>query len=572
MSNQNRDVGPSQGGGTASTDDATVRVENPQADWAVAPTHVLTADVADSQLCADGIDSDDHKGVALRPGYRLLEYTIESVLGSGGFGITYLAHDNNLQAKVAIKEYLPNDLAVRASGQTVYAKTDADAGDYRQGLARFLSETRTLATFRHSSIVRVLRFFEANNTAYMVMDYERGQSLRTWMQSNGDGLTEARLMEMFIPLLDGLAVVHARGVLHRDIKPANIVVRVDDGSLVLLDFGAAREISAGASRSLTSIITPGYAPLEQYHSHGRQGPWTDIYAFAAVLYWVVTGRRAQEAPMRARMDTMPTAQELARGRYSESLLRAIDWGLAPDDATRPQSAEEFKAALCGQMPIPAENASPEMAPREHAPPAAMPARRRSGLAVLATAAVVAVGAAGWMLSRLPIMKDQPVSEVTASPSGQDAAAATARAGQDAVVSVPEPTSEPEKPGASASLSKAAAQAEGVSAAAAQPPGMSSAPPAELQGPAPQAGQRRAGPGIAPPLPTQAVVQENQPVRTRVPPEVLKARLKAMVQDARARREAMFERPEAEVPAGLATPPSSTRSAGSPGDRADARRR
>lgn len=571
MSNQDRDVGPSQGDRAASTDDATVRVANSQATVVVPSAHALATGVADSRLSAAVIDIDDRQGVALRPGYRLLEYTIESVLGSGGFGITYLAHDNNLQAKVAIKEYLPNDLAVRASGQTVYAKTDADAYDYRQGLARFLSETRTLATFRHPSIVRVLRFFEANNTAYMVMDYERGESLRNWMQSNGDGLTEARLMAMFVPLLDGLAVVHARGVLHRDIKPANIVVRDEDGSLVLLDFGAAREISAGASRSLTSIITPGYAPLEQYHSHGRQGPWTDIYAFAAVLYWVVTGRRTAEAPMRARMDTMPRAQELARGRYSDSLLRAVDWGLAPDDATRPQTAEEFKSALCGQLPVPLENASPGgMHSERAAPAAATRARRRSGLVVLATAALVAVGAAGWALSRLPIMKDRPVSQVSASASGQDSAASAARAGQHAVMSAPETTTESKKAEAPASPSKAAAQAEAVSAAAAKPSGVSSAPPAESQRPAQQAGKWRAEPATAPSRPAQAAAQQTQPVRSRVPPAVLKARLKAMVRDARARREAMFEKPEAEVPAGLSTPPPSRQHADTQRARADAR--
>lgn len=563
MSNQDRDVGPSQGDRAASTDDATVRVANSQATVVVPLAHALATGVADSQFSAAMNDSDDRQGIALRPGYRLLEYTIESVLGSGGFGITYLAHDNNLQAKVAIKEYLPNDLAVRTSGQTVYAKTDADAYDYRQGLARFLSETRTLATFRHPSIVRVLRFFEANNTAYMVMDYERGESLRNWMQSNGDGLTEARLMAMFVPLLDGLAVVHARGVLHRDIKPANIVVRDEDGSLVLLDFGAAREISAGASRSLTSIITPGYAPLEQYHSHGRQGPWTDIYAFAAVLYWVVTGRRTAEAPMRARMDTMPSAQELARGRYSDGLLRAVDWGLAPDDATRPQSAEEFRAALCGQLPVPLENASPG-GTGERAAPAATPVRRRSALVVLVTVAMVAVGAAGWTLSRMPIMKDRLSSQVSAA----DSATSTARAGQHAVTPVPESTTEPGKQSVPASPSKAAAQTEAVSAAAAKPSGVSSSPPAELQRPAQQADQWRAEPRTAPPPPAQTVVQ-NQPARTRIPPAVLKARLKAMVRDARARREAMFEKPEAEVPAGLSTP-SSRQHGDTPGGRADAR--
>ena len=235
--------------------------------------------------------------VALPPGYALHEYTIEAVLGSGGFGITYLASDNNLRCKVAIKEYLPNDLAVRTGGQTVCARTESDTHGYRIGLDGFLAESRVLASFRHSNIVRVTRFFEANNTAYMVMDYEKGEPLRDWIKQHSP-IEESQLLRMFIPLLEGLDVVHKARVLHRDIKPANIYVREEDGSLVLLDFGAARYTSSGDSRSLTSIVTPGYAPFEQYHTHGAQGPWSDLYALGGVLYWLVTGEKPLEAPSR----------------------------------------------------------------------------------------------------------------------------------------------------------------------------------------------------------------------------------------------------------------------------------
>ncbi len=289
--------------------------------------------------------------VALPAGYSLHEFTIESVLGCGGFGITYLVRDNNLQCRAAIKEYLPNDLAVRSSGQTVCARTESDTHGYRIGLDGFLAESRVLASFRHPNIVRVTRFFEANNTAYMVMDYEKGEPLRDWLKQHGP-IPEAQLLKMFLPLLEGLDVVHRARVLHRDIKPANIYVREEDGSLVLLDFGAARYASSGDSRSLTSIVTPGFAPLEQYHKHGAQGPWSDLYALGGVLYWAVTGEKPLEAPSRVRSDAMPSAVSLAKGRYSGHLLRAIDWALTPDEADRPKSVSQFKAVLTGEVAAP----------------------------------------------------------------------------------------------------------------------------------------------------------------------------------------------------------------------------
>lgn len=289
--------------------------------------------------------------VALPPGYSLHEFTIEAVLGCGGFGITYLVRDNNLQCQAAIKEYLPNDLAVRTGGQTVCARTESDTHGYRIGLDGFLAESRVLASFRHPNIVRVTRFFEANNTAYMVMDYEKGEPLRDWIKQHGP-ISEAQLLKMFLPLLEGLDVVHRARVLHRDIKPANIYVREEDGSLVLLDFGAARYASSGDSRSLTSIVTPGYAPFEQYHTHGAQGPWSDLYALGGVLYWAVTGEKPLEAPSRVRSDAMPSAVSLAKGRYSERLLRAIDWALTPDEADRPKSVSQLKAVLTGEVAAP----------------------------------------------------------------------------------------------------------------------------------------------------------------------------------------------------------------------------
>lgn len=356
-----------------------------------------------------------HNHVALPVGYELNEYTIEAVLGSGGFGITYLARDNNLQCQVAIKEYLPTDLAVRTAGRTVCARTEAETHGYRIGLERFLAEARVLASFRHRNIVRVTRFFEANNTAYMVMDYERGLPLRDWVKQHAEP-DETQLLKMFLPLLDGLEVVHRAGVVHRDIKPANIYVREEDGSLVLLDFGAARYASTMDSRSLTTMVTPGFAPLEQYHTHGAQGPWSDLYAFGGVLYWMVTGEKPLEAPSRARQDSMPAALALAGGRYSERLLRAIDWALTPDEADRPKSVSQLRAALTG------EAAAPPAAGRARSGEGRLPVRRAL---LLAAAACAVLAVAGFVLYPKGRPPAEPASPAAAPipPAPQPAAQA-----------------------------------------------------------------------------------------------------------------------------------------------------
>ena len=222
---------------------------------------------------------------ALPLGSMLMEYRLASVLGAGGFGITYLAHDTNLEKDVAIKEYLPGAVAVRGSGGAVLPTTSGLEKEYRWGLDRFIQEARTLAKFSHPHIVRVNRFFEANGTGYMVMDYEAGESLKAWLQRNPFP-PEPTLRAMLAPLLDGLEKVHAAGFLHRDIKPDNIFIRKDGGP-VLIDFGSARQAVAGASQALTTIVSPGYAPFEQYTTSAEQGPWSDIYSLSGVLYFAV---------------------------------------------------------------------------------------------------------------------------------------------------------------------------------------------------------------------------------------------------------------------------------------------
>src|SRR5689334_24393646 len=282
--------------------------------------------------------------IALPIGFRLFEYRIDGILGQGGFGIAYAATDVNLNSKVVIKEYLPEDFAYRAVDHTVSARADEDQDFYQSGLDAFLVEARTLATFRHPNIVRVARFFEANRTAYMVLEYERGQSLKAYRKKH-EHIPESTLVTLFAPLLDGLAEVHAAGYLHRDIKPDNIYVRDSDGSLVLLDFGAARQ-TASEKAEIGTVVTPGYGPIEQYAGGGRQGPWTDLYALGATLFWVVTGKKPIEAPARLEdPDPLPSAQLLGQGRYSPEFLNAIDWALKMHPSDRPQDVAAFRSAL-----------------------------------------------------------------------------------------------------------------------------------------------------------------------------------------------------------------------------------
>ena len=277
--------------------------------------------------------------LVLAPGSHLFEYRIDAVLGQGGFGVTYLATDVHLNAKVAIKEYLPGELARRSGDKSVSPRWPEDGALYQDGLDNFLVEARTLATFRHPNIVRVARFFEANRTAYMVLEYERGQPLKQWWPAR-KASSENELLSLLRPLLDGLDVVHQAGFLHRDIKPDNIYRRKDDGSLVLLDFGAARlALSDGAT--LADVVTPGYAPPEQY-AGAAQGPWTDIYSLGATLYWMITGAKPPGAPQRASgAASMASALEAGQGRYSEAFLRAVDWALELDPQARPQHLQAF---------------------------------------------------------------------------------------------------------------------------------------------------------------------------------------------------------------------------------------
>ncbi|HKU47309.1 MAG TPA: serine/threonine-protein kinase, partial [Burkholderiales bacterium] len=283
---------------------------------------------------------------ALPSGYALHEYRIESVLGAGGFGLTYLATDSNLSLKVALKEYLPGEIALRSPDHSIVPTSEETAETFTWGKRRFLDESRTLASFRHPNIVRVMRFFEANGSAYMVMEFVEGAPLSEWIKTRRP-LPEAALAALARPLLEGLEVVHKSGYTHRDIKPGNIYVR-EDSTPVLLDFGSARMQAS----ELTAVVSPGYAPFEQYHTQGRQGPWSDLYALAGVLYWMVIGSMPQEAPARIRADAMaPAVQAGDKSRFRPEFLAAIDWGLTPFEDQRPQSVAEWRQALLAGKPV-----------------------------------------------------------------------------------------------------------------------------------------------------------------------------------------------------------------------------
>lgn len=278
---------------------------------------------------------------ALSKGTRLYEYKLESVLGHGGFGITYLATDLSLEQKVAIKEYYPRDFAVRDRTKTVHATGNAeDRENFEWGLDRFREEARTLARFSHPNVVAVRRLFEANGTSYIVMDFCEGEPLDQIIRRSAP-LPEKQLVGLFLALLDALEHVHSANVMHRDIKPANIFIR-DDGSPVLLDFGAARQALVNHSQSMTSLATAHYAAFEQYSTQGNQGPWTDIYGLAATCYHAATGEKPLDAPDRILNDKLQPLLVKAAGRYSHEFLKAIDAGLAVRPEDRPQSIAAWR--------------------------------------------------------------------------------------------------------------------------------------------------------------------------------------------------------------------------------------
>ena len=312
-----------------------------------------------------------HVGLALPMGTCLKngEYQIGKVLGKpGGFGITYLGWNVQLETKVAIKEYLPLQIAGRGAGTatvSVHAEENSEVFEY--GLKSFLEEARTLAQLRHESIVRVQNFFRENGTAYMVMEYLEGQSLEEYLAKIGR-VTAPDAVALFLPVLDGLAYMHQKNILHRDIKPANIYL-TEEGKAILLDFGAARQAVQEKSQSMTAILTPGYAPWEQYHRKGKQGPWTDVYACAATLYRMVTGQNPPEGAERILEDDIVPVDRLVPG-IDATIAAGIMAGLAVKVEQRPQTAKKYVDLLTGERQV--RKAEPAPVTQAEAPVRAIP--------------------------------------------------------------------------------------------------------------------------------------------------------------------------------------------------------
>ena len=279
-------------------------------------------------------------------GTRLNDFEVTGILGEGGFGIVYIAFDHSLQRNVAIKEYMPGVLAHRADDQSIRVRAERHQETFNVGLKSFINEARFLAQFDHSSLVKVYRFWEQNQTAYTAMQYYEGRTIKDIVAASPEIITEAWCRRVLKQILDALEQLYTMRILHRDVSPDNIIVQ-ENGDAVLLDFGSARQIIGDRTRGLTVILKPGYAPVEQYAGDASldQGAYTDIYALCAVMYFAIM--KAPPATSIARMVKDPITPLAERGveGFSRPFLEAIDKGLAVMAYERPQSIDAFRELL-----------------------------------------------------------------------------------------------------------------------------------------------------------------------------------------------------------------------------------
>ena len=320
---------------------------------------------------------------ALPVGHRLHEFEIIRVVGVGGFSIVYLALDHQLHRHVAVKEYIPAALAVRVAEHRVAVASQVQRETFLLGLSSFVNEARLLASFDHPSLLKVYRFWEQNDTAYMVMPYYSGPTLKAVLQARAEPPDEAWLKQLLVPLLDALRTLHADRCYHRDISPDNILMLGPQATIpLLLDFGAARRVIGNASQVLTAILKPGFAPIEQYvetSTSSRQGAWTDVYAVCAVLYTAIAGRIPVASVARLMNDELEPISDVARGRYSAAFLKAIDHGLAVRPEGRPQDIATLRAELFDEtserdetVPLPTTSFAPSVAPSAEPSTAPLP--------------------------------------------------------------------------------------------------------------------------------------------------------------------------------------------------------
>jgi len=361
----------------------------------------------------------------LPEGTRLGEFELIRVIGEGGFGIVYLAWDHSLERRVALKEYMPATLASRADGTTVSPRSERHRDTFEAGLRSFVNEARLLARFDHAALIKVYRFWEAHGTACMVMPFYEAGTLQAAVRAMPHPPDEAWLRRLLTPLCDALAMLHAAHCYHRDIAPDNILLLPPADRPLLLDFGAARRVIGGMTHSLTTILKPGYAPIEQYAEVPglRQGPATDVYALAATVHWIITGHTPPPAVARMLDDAYEPLEVTAAGRYSPEFLRAIDRALVVRPELRTPHIEAFRKDL-NARPEPRPRATREADPDStvaHAlpvvtevveevpvPPAA-PRSRRPAYALAAVVAGTALAAAAWSLR-----PDAPADTATAA--------------------------------------------------------------------------------------------------------------------------------------------------------------
>ncbi|MDO9235224.1 MAG: serine/threonine-protein kinase [Aquabacterium sp.] len=374
-------------------------------------------------------------GNGLPIGHRLHEFEIEGLVGEGGFGIVYLARDTQLHRTVAIKEYMPASLAMRAGDLSVTVRSERHRETFTLGMRSFVNEARLLASFDHPALIKVYRFWEENGTAYMVMPYYQGPTLKTWLREQPKPPDEAWLKGVLAPLLDALEVIHSDHCYHRDIAPDNILL-LGPNKPLLLDFGAARRVIGDATQALTVILKPGYAPVEQYAEvpSMKQGPWTDVYALCAVVYASIMGKAPPPSVGRMMKDELVPLVQAAAGRYSAAFLAAIDAGLT----VHPDQRLHDVAALRARLFVPDDDsertlilpAQPWQATQVVARPSTgtgtdaavvtkPPVKRKLGWLVggLSIVGLIGGGGVAWRLTR-PVVNAPAAVSVTAASAVQ----------------------------------------------------------------------------------------------------------------------------------------------------------
>jgi serine/threonine protein kinase len=280
---------------------------------------------------------------SLPPGAIVGNYRISRTIGKGGFSLIYLAVDEESGDEVLVKEFMPKKLTCRTESLRLVPLEDKHAERVIRGRKLFFQEARALAALRHPNIVQVVGLFLANNTAYMVMQYERGKNLGTYVYERKGGLSTSFVFQVFLPILDALSLMHSRSILHLDVKPGNIHLRYGNDPL-LLDFGAV-QLASQEHPPGPRVITAGYSPVEQYHRGGNIGPWTDVYAVGASMRTCLEGKTPLPALDRQKGEILTSAKRQFRDRYPQFLLEAVDWAMEMDPSRRPQDAGELLCAL-----------------------------------------------------------------------------------------------------------------------------------------------------------------------------------------------------------------------------------